>query len=202
MVARNISLAYNDRMSRSRFLFTPVLLEDLLPNEVFCFGSNGGGFHGGGAAGYAMRGGANKKNWRYDEEFKSIVDGTTTDKRGRWAVFGQARGLQEGHEGKSWGIVTVERPGMLGYVTLRSITKEFSELFQFADNRQDLRFYVTKMGLSREWGGLSFFEMWQMQAVFTVLHATKMIPDNVVLPQEFDPRGSDVAKRFSEALIK
>ena len=84
------------------------MVTTLQTNEVFVFGSNGQGFHGAGTAGLALRGDA-RNNWRQDAWFLAASRGEN-DGVGRWAVFGVARGFQQGRQGKSYAIQTVTRP--------------------------------------------------------------------------------------------
>ncbi|GAP69280.1 hypothetical protein BA6E_10922 [Bacteroidales bacterium 6E] len=68
----------NSNETGKRYLFTPHHIDSLLPDEVFVFGSNLDGYHGGGAARLAM------------------------DKFG--AIYGQGVGLQ----GQSYAIPTMQ----------------------------------------------------------------------------------------------
>jgi len=172
--------------------YTPDLVTSLKPHQVFVFGSNIDGFHGGGAAGYALRGDGGHVNWRDDEWFIKIVQqgrkAPIESRRGRWAVYGVGRGYQIGVEGNSYAIVTTQRPGYKGFVSLEYIQSEFEEFFRFASQRPDLEFFVTKMGLSRNFGGLSWFTIEEMQSIFKEFNEKNLIPQNVILPKEFDPR--------------
>ena len=87
---------------------TPEHVTHLEDNEIFVFGSNAHGFHGGGAAAFAMK------------------------KFG--AVWGEGEGLQ----GKSYAIPTME-----GLDNLKAAVDRFIE---FADQHQELRFLVTRVG--------------------------------------------------------
>ena len=87
---------------------TPEHVHHLEDNEVFVFGSNANGYHGGGAAAAAMR------NFG--------------------AVWGQGEGLQ----GKSYAI-----PSMEGLENLKTAVDRFTA---FADQHQELRFLVTRIG--------------------------------------------------------
>ena len=68
-----------------------------MTNEVLIFGSNCAGFHGAGSAGFAFRGDS-RNNWRNDSIFLRAIgapDGSE-EKVGKFAIFGQARGLMQG----------------------------------------------------------------------------------------------------------
>ena len=89
-----------------------MMITSLKSNEVFVFGSNAQGFHGAGSAGYAMRGDT-RNNWRQDKTFRRAMEAPVghPDRVGKWAVFGVARGFSKGHEGISYAIQTIEKPG-------------------------------------------------------------------------------------------
>ena len=130
-------------------------ITELAENEVFVFGSNLSGFHGAGSAGFAMRG-TTKNTWRTDQEFLNIKSGKNPDKRGRWAVYGVGQGFQEGKEGKSYAIATVERPGFQGKVDIKHFTSQFLTLCEFAEAHPELTFRVVKLGATRAEGGFSY----------------------------------------------
>ena len=74
-------------------LIAPKLVTKLKPNQVFCFGSNVEGKHEKGAAKCAFG----------DYQHKPGVVG-------KWAVYGIAKGYQQGTQGTSYAIVTKELP--------------------------------------------------------------------------------------------
>ena len=119
--------------------FTPEMISKLDDNEVFVFGSNLGGFHGGGAARAAL------------ELFG--------------AVWGQGVGLQ----GQSYAIPTMHG----GVETIKPYVDEFID---FARSRQDLFFYVTRIGC-----GIAGFRDEEIAPLFR-----GALPlDNVALPKSF-----------------
>lgn len=126
---------------------SPDLIMSLASNEVFVFGANASGFHGAGAAGYACRGTA-KNTWRMDQAFlsamKSPID--SPERVGKWAILGQARGLQQGREGSSYGIVTVMQPGNRRSIPLDQIAAQVRQLSCFARTREDFTFLVSEIG--------------------------------------------------------
>ncbi len=87
------------------------------------------------------------------------------------AIMGQARGLQ----GQSYAIVTLdytkEEP-----VTLETIETEIDEFLKFAIENPDLRFWMTKIGT-----GISGYQLSEIATLFY----NKIIPANVILPNEF-----------------
>jgi len=119
----------------------------LKSNQVFVFGSNLPGFHGAGAAGYAMLN-VHGNQWR-----TVCVPGTglTLDRvpngtRGCWAVKGVGKGFQQGLHGCSYAIPTVTHPGARKSIPLEAICKSLVELYRFAAKHSDLEFIVAQIG--------------------------------------------------------
>lgn len=108
---------------------TPKVIERLAEGEVFVFGTNASGFHGAGSAGLAFRGEA-RNTWREDKFFLRAMSSPagSIERVGRWAVFGQSRGLMLGTEGMSFGIETIRRPGLKRSTPLFEIEAQLSEL--------------------------------------------------------------------------
>lgn len=119
--------------------FTPNYIRELKENEIFVFGSNLEGMHGGGAARTAV------------EHFG--------------AIWGQGVGLQ----GKSYGIPTMQG----GIETIKPYVDEFIE---FAKQRRDLFFYVTKIGC-----GIAGFKEEEIAPLF----AEALNEENIALPKSF-----------------
>jgi hypothetical protein len=123
-------------------LFAPEeRIVNLAPNEVFVFGSNASGFHGAGSAGFAYTGKAGNQ-YREANPLLQKPNGH----RGYWAVLGQARGIQEGVQGKSYAICTIERPGKRRSISLEQIRCQVEAFFAFAEAHPELTFLVTKSG--------------------------------------------------------
>ena len=106
---------------------------------VYVFGSNGQGFHGAGQAGWVCRGDS-LNNWRTDSWFQAAMRAAvgSKDRIGKRAVFGIARGFQEGTEGCSYAIQTVTRPGQRRSVSLEEIYKQLVELWDFAKQHPEI----------------------------------------------------------------
>lgn len=124
---------------KERPQFTPERITSLLPDEVFVFGSNLEGMHGGGAARVALN--------RFG------------------AIIGQGIGLQ----GQSYAIPTMQG----GVETIKPYVDEFIE---FAQEHQNLFFYVTRIGC-----GIAGFRDEQIAPLF----AQALALDNVCLPLSF-----------------
>jgi hypothetical protein len=153
----------------------------LAPNEVFIFGANSSGFHGAGAAGYAMRGTASN-TWRTDEAFLRAMRAPVghPDRVGKWAVYGVARGLQQGREGKSYGIETIVRPGMKRSVSLDEIGEQLTGLFSFAATHGELTFLMTPVGASLSgWTAAEMKQTWDT----AILKYGKVL-SNIVVPAD------------------
>jgi hypothetical protein len=114
----------------------PLQITSLGKDEVFVFGSNGSGFHGAGAAGYAFRG-CSANTWRQDGAFLRAMRSPEghPDRVGRWAVFGVSRGHQEGREGASYAVQTVTRPGARRSIERRDIYFQLVGLWHFLRGR-------------------------------------------------------------------
>lgn len=151
----------------------------LEPNEIFVFGSNSTGFHGAGTAGQAMRGDS-KNTWRADPVFlraKAAPVGHP-DRIGKWAIYGVARGFQQGHEGASYAIETIVRPAQLRSTPLSVIEAQFVELFAYAEAHPELRFLMTPVGC--RYAGYSALEM---KETWSRAKAKKACPANVIVPE-------------------
>lgn len=95
---------------------SPDWITELKPRQVFVFGSNTEGIHGGGAAYIAL------------------------NKFG--AIYGQSEGLQ----GQSYAIVTKDLQKGMRSVDLKYIEEQISKLLIFAYEHPELEFLVTKIG--------------------------------------------------------
>ena len=126
---------------------TSTMITTLQPNEVFVFGSNSTGFHGAGASGLACRGN-HRNTWRQDAWFLKAMDTTpgSADRVGKWAIYGVARGFQEGTEGKSYAIQTIVRPGQRQSTSLPEIYLQLVELWSFVRQHPEWTFLVTPLG--------------------------------------------------------
>lgn len=123
------------------------MITKLNPTEVIIIGTNSGGFHGAGAAGLAMRGDA-KNNWRDDPAFlkAKAAPPDHPDRKGKWAVYGVARGHQIGTEGQSYAIETIVRPGLKRSTPLSEIRKQIMQMLTFADKHPELTLLATPIG--------------------------------------------------------
>lgn len=155
---------------------SPSFISSLKSNEVFVFGTNESGFHGGGAAGHAFR--TKSGNWRHDEFFLDAMNSTEgSEKRiGKWAIYGQASGLMQGTSGKSYGIITIKRPGLKRSRPLVKIKKDVDELFEVAKKNPDLKFLVTEIGCN-----LAGYQVFEISQLF--IEAYKY--HNIYIPQSF-----------------
>ncbi len=161
-----------------------MLIETLKSNQVFVFGSNSTGFHGEGAAGFAMRG---KKairntpdyvNWRDDGAFlaaKAAPIGSSL-KKGMWAIYGVPRAFQKGNEGMSYAIETILHPGKKWYksVSRREIYYQLVSLWEFAETHQEFEFLMTPVG-----AGYSGWSRKEMNEVLWELISRKGLPENI-----------------------
>jgi hypothetical protein len=129
---------------------------DLDAKSVFVFGSNREGRHGKGAALLA------KRKWG--------------------AVYGQAEGLQ----GNSYAIVTKELRYDQSPITLLEIENGVRKFIDFASNKPDWLFIVSKIGC-----GLAVFTPEQIAPMF------RGCAKNICLPKEFQEILEKISENFS-----
>ena len=147
-------------------------------NIVYVFGSNSEGFHGAGAAGLACRG-VSENTWREDQWFLKAMKSPVGSKEriGQWAVFGVARGFQEGREGMSYAIQTIKRPGWKRSTPLSEIKEQLIEMGEYARLHSDLKFHMTPVG-----AGLAGWTNAEMKKIWD--EVKDKMPENVVYPQD------------------
>lgn len=151
------------------------MITKLEPYQVFVFGSNASGFHGAGAAGYACRGTA-QNTWREDPWFQKAMDAPvgSPERIGKWAVYGKARGLQVGREGKSYAIETIQRAGQKRSTSLQEIARQLEFLWERAWELPSYEFLITPLG-----EGLAGYSKEEMAEVWKNLRDLHGTPPNV-----------------------
>ena len=156
------------------------LITTLTPNQVFVFGSNASGFSGAGSAGLACRGDA-RNNWREDPWFLAAMRAApgSPDRVGKWAVYGVARGWQQGREGMSYAIQTIEKPGWRRSTPLKVIEDQIVELLRFCAEHPEWQFLGTPIGC-----GYSGYSASEMEWCWSnALWRGGGCPTNLVLPE-------------------
>lgn len=155
--------------------WTNKVVTTLAPNEVFVFGSNEQGFHGAGAAGLAFRGDA-RNTWRTDPAFIRAFGSLpeSTDRVGRWAVYGIARGYQVGREGRSYAIATVTRPGARRSISRREIYAQLVTLWDFVKDTPNITYLIPPLG-----EGYAGYTPAEMNTVWEYLIQKHGLPENV-----------------------
>lgn len=146
-------------------------IEKLDFNEVFVFGSNLDGFHGGGAAGYASFNIAGNHWRKFDYASKPI------GWQGKWNVKGCAEGLQHGTNGISYAIPTVTKAGMKRSRSLQDIKTSIEKFYNFAKNNPQYKFFVAQENKV----GLNGYLPIEMANIFK----SHSIPDNVYFQEDF-----------------
>jgi hypothetical protein len=112
---------------------------------------------------------------------------TALDKFG--AKYGQAEGLQ----GQSYGLITKDLAKGKRSRTKGQLFNSITDLMDFAYDNPELKFYVTKLGTER-----AGFTESEMKEIFKeALDFDSGIPENVVLPIEFEVRDKDLTN-FTE----
>ena len=168
-------------MSRRDSCIFTGMITCLQPNQILVFGSNASGFHGAGAAGFACRG-TSQNTWRHDEWFLKAMKSPvgSTERVGKWAIFGHARGLQQGREGRSYAIVTIKHPGQRRSIPLSEIQAQFVDLCSCCHSNPQSEFLFTAVG-----SGLAGYTAAEMLATFrAALKQSGGKPANLVLPQD------------------
>ena len=149
------------------------LITVLQPNQVFVFGSNMQGFHGGGSAGFATFNEAT--NWR-DSGYHAVPNGY----KGCWNEKGVAEGIQHGNVGSSYAIPTVERAGMRRSRTKKQITESIQKFYKFATLYSEYEFLVAYTAEGRNLNGYSNQEMADM------FYNDGNVPENVIFECGFN----------------
>jgi len=102
---------------------------------------------------------------------------TAVDKFG--AKYGQAEGLQ----GQSYAIVTKDLAKGERSISLRDLSDNINDFLVDAIDNPNLKFYVTKIGT-----GLAGYKVSEIRNIFNDFLELDMIPDNVILPREYEVR--------------
>jgi len=149
------------------------MIKELAQNEVFVFGTNPRGFHGAGAAGYAMLH-VHGNKWRTTKVpgTNKLLNEVPNGTKGYWAVKGVSRGLMQGLYGKSYGIVTVSRPGARRSVPLEEIKKQLLSL-KLHSIKHPYTYFLTRIGCG--YAGYSNNE------ILTIIKEVDF-PDNIIIP--------------------
>lgn len=96
--------------------------------------------------------------------------------------FGAIQGKAEGLQGQSYAVITKDLSKGERSIPLERIGKGLQDLMLFAQENTDKRFYVTKLGSS-----LAGYSVEEIKSLFEALK--KLIPENVILPKEYEVRG-------------
>ena len=138
--------------------YTPENITELEPNEVFVFGSNMKGHHGGGAAKLAHE------------------------------KFGAVWGVGYGHTGQCFAIPTLKVGASsvsLEKLFLGDIANLIDGFMTYAEYNPDLTFYFTKIGLGIAGYQLEDIAEIVMLVWINEEFYKRYIPSNVILPKEF-----------------
>ena len=159
--------------------YTSSLITQLLPNQVFVFGSNRDGFHGAGAAGLACRGIATN-DWRQDKWFLQALEAPidSRDRVGFWAILGVGVGYQQGILGASYAIVTVSRPGARRSIPLCDILLQLKNLGIFARQHPELEFLSVVQG-----GGYNGYTQDEFRDLYQQWVREDEPPHNILFPE-------------------
>lgn len=149
--------------------YTPENITSLKPNEVFVFGSNAEGAHGKGAALTAKQ------------------------------KFGAKQGQAEGLQGQSYAIITKKNWRVEKSSTLEEIGNGIMKFVSFASMNPNKKFYVTKLGSS-----LAGYTVEEIKNLWNEVNKAweseifSDIPDNIILPKEYEMREKVVEKAKQE----
>lgn len=154
------------------------VIQSVTDGQCFVFGSNAKGFHGAGAAGFAMLGVSGNK-WRTakvpntNETLDKVPPGTP----GFYAVSGIVYGFQRGLYGCSYAICTVLAPGAKRSIALSDIKEQIRTLYRFAANNRHMEFYVAG-GVGTPLNGYTLDEMAEA-------YCCDIIPSNMIFNDAF-----------------
>jgi len=110
--------------------------------------------------------------------------------------FGAKYGKAEGLQGQSYAIVTKDLSKGTRSVSLNRIQEQLADFLTHADRHPELKFYVTKLG-----SALAGYGVHEIKALFKQLHLEEPIPDNVILPEEYEIRSFILTPETKIALI-
>jgi hypothetical protein len=149
-------------------------IKELAANEVFVFGTNADGFHGAGAAGWAMFG-------RFDNCWREMgLDKMPPGTKGFYAVKGRYLGMMDGTKGLGYGIQTVTRPGAQKSVSPQWIQEQIETLYDIAESHKEFKFMIAGGALHKTgFNGYSGHEI-------RTLYWSQSPPDNVYFPDLWD----------------
>lgn len=105
-------------------------------------------------------------------------------------LFGAIQGNSEGLQGKSYAIITKKDWKVEKSSTLNEIYNDIYKFLIFAQNTPHKNFLVTKLGSS-----LAGYSVTDIKALF--YNHLKNIPNNVILPKEYEVRSNLINKQIS-----
>ncbi len=147
------------------------LIGELADNQVFVFGSNMNGFHGGGSAGFAFR----------DKSHVGLVKNGTI---GKWCIWGVGNGYQAGWSGSSYALPTIDEK--MEPLPIEQIKSNIEKFYKFAEVNPCREFLVAYTTSNPHLiCGYSIYEMSDCFASFK-------IPENVVFEEEFNKLVYDI----------
>lgn len=156
---------------------TPDKITELKENEVFVIGTNETGFHGAGSASFAFRFNPSG-NWRNDEFFLKAMksESMSNDRIGKWAIYGIAEGLMGGKLGKSYGIITIKKPGEKCSRSLVQIWKDIHNFLMFVKANPSYTFYLPEIGTN--------FAGWSVSDIASFFRDANTY-ENLYIPKRF-----------------
>lgn len=149
------------------------LIMELNSDQVFVFGSNLDGFHGGGSAGFASFNGSG--TWR-QHQYHAQPNGF----KGCWNEKGVGEGIQHGNIGSSYALPTVQRAGQPRSRTKEQISGSIQKLYDFAKVYHDIEFLIAYTAEGRNLNGYTNQEMADM------FYNDGDVPDNIVFESGFN----------------
>jgi len=102
---------------------------------------------------------------------------------GKWAILGSV-GLMSGNEGKSYGVITTEAPGIKGYVNDEVLKTEIVKLLNIVKNNPTLKFICVDFGLNRNHGGLSWWTPKELDTIWKLALSDfhDIVFSNLIMP--------------------
>jgi hypothetical protein len=105
--------------------------------------------------------------------------------------FGAIQSQSVGLQGQSYAVITKDLSKGERSISLEQIGKGLQDLMLFAKNNTDKKFFVTKLGSS-----LAGYSVDEIKSLFEKLK--NIIPDNVILPKEYEVRDTTSTTTASE----
>ena len=162
---------------------SPVQIKSLNKNQVFVFPTNLEGAHNTGFGRYA-----------FEKQMSETNEPKVVGERGNWAVYGKTAEIQIGNLGKGFGIRT--EPVSIANGKIKRINakdqkgkfisimkQDLAKLGKTAASNSNLEFIM-----AHKLNNIVGISTYEIKGIFIELMKDGLLPNNIILPQEYDPR--------------